>query len=112
MLTEPARAWTLDELANAANTSRSTLVRLFQKSVNASPLAFLSDLRLTLARHRIRTTKIAGVSIAEAVGYQSELAFSRAYRRRFAVTPSQDRKDALGVNGSNRLKLQGEQGAA
>jgi AraC-like DNA-binding protein len=34
--------------------------------------------------------------IAEAVGYQSETAFSRAYRRRFAITPSRDRKDALG----------------
>jgi AraC family transcriptional activator of mtrCDE len=92
----PARAWTLDDLADAANTSRATLVRLFQKSVQVSPLAFLADLRLTLARHRIRTTAVPNLEIAAAVGYQSETAFSRAYRRRFAITPGQDRKDALG----------------
>lgn len=85
MLTEPARAWTLDELADAANTSRATLVRLFQRAVQASPLAFLSELRLTLARHRIRTTKTASALIGEAVGYQSESAFSRAYRRRLRL---------------------------
>jgi AraC family transcriptional regulator, activator of mtrCDE len=102
MLAEPARAWTLDDLAEAANTSRATLVRLFQKSVHVSPLAFLADLRLTLARHRIRTTKTPSAVVGEAVGYQSETAFSRAYRRRFAVSPGQDRKDGFGASESGR----------
>ena len=112
MLAAPARAWTLDDLADAANTSRATLVRLFQKSVQVSPLAFLADLRLTLARHRIRTTRTPNAEIAAAVGYQSETAFSRAYRRRFAVTPGQDRKDALGGGESGGWKPRPEHAAA
>lgn len=92
MLTELARDWTLDELAERANTSRATLVRLFQKAVGAAPLAFLSELRLSLARHRILATNTSHAVIAEDVGYQSEAAFSRAYHRRFGVAPGADRK--------------------
>jgi AraC family transcriptional activator of mtrCDE len=73
-------------------------VRLFQKSVQASPLAFLADLRLTLARQRMRTTMMPVGAVAKAVGYRSESAFSRAYRRRFAITPGGDRKDAAAGN--------------
>jgi AraC family transcriptional regulator, activator of mtrCDE len=97
MLREPTRAWTLDDLANQGGTSRATLVRLFQKSVHVAPRAFLADLRLNLARHRIRATNMSTAAVAESVGYQSESAFSRAYRRRFAVTPSEDRKNAVGI---------------
>jgi AraC-like DNA-binding protein len=73
-----ARGWTLDELADLANTSRATLVGLFQKSVQASPLAFLADRRLALARQRMRTR------------YRSESAFSRAYRPSIATGPTSD----------------------
>jgi AraC family transcriptional regulator, carnitine catabolism transcriptional activator len=60
---------------------------------------YLADLRPNLARHRIRATTMSAAAVGESVGYQSESAFSRAYRRRFAVTPSEDRKDAIGVRG-------------
>jgi AraC family transcriptional activator of mtrCDE len=86
-LAEPARGWTLDELADLANTSRATLVRLFQKSVQASPLAFLADRRLTLARQRMRTTAMPDTAVAGAVGYRPESAFNRAYRRRVNGIP-------------------------
>ena len=91
MLANPAQSWTLDALAGVAMTSRATLVRLFQKAVDAAPLAYLSELRLGLARHRIMASNIALVVIAEDVGYQSESSFSRAYQRRFGVTPGTDR---------------------
>jgi AraC family transcriptional activator of mtrCDE len=94
MLTELARDWTLDELAGRANTSRATLVRLFQTAVNMAPLAFFSELRFTLARHRVRATSTPLAVIADEVGYQSEAAFSRAYHRRFGVAPGADRKSA------------------
>ena len=96
MLTDPAHGWTLDELALRASTSRATLVRLFQRAVNAAPLAFLAELRLTLARHRILATAAPLAVIAEAVGYQSETAFNRAYHRRFGVAPGADRKGEVG----------------
>jgi AraC family transcriptional activator of mtrCDE len=92
LLAEPARDWTLDELSNRACTSRATLVRLFQAAVDMAPLTFLSELRFNLARHRVRTTKTPFAVIAEGVGYQSETAFGRAYRRRFGTTPGADRK--------------------
>lgn len=91
MLNEPARAWTLDDLAERANTSRVTLVRQFQAAVNMAPVAFLAELRLTIARGRIRTSRAPLAVIAEDVGYQSETAFNRAYQRQFGVAPSGDR---------------------
>jgi AraC family transcriptional activator of mtrCDE len=94
MLAELARDWTLDELSNRACTSRATLVRLFQAAVDRAPLAFLSDLRFTLARHRIRTTKAPLAMIAGDIGYESEAAFSRAYRRKFGHAPGADRKSS------------------
>ena len=91
MLKDPAHSWTLEELADCASTSRSTLVRLFQKAVGSAPLAYLSELRLSLARHRIRSTNVRLIVVAEDVGYQSESSFSRAYSRRFGVAPGSDR---------------------
>jgi AraC family transcriptional activator of mtrCDE len=95
MLNEPARAWTLDDLAACANTSRATLVRQFQVAVNMAPVAYLAELRLTIARGRIRASRTPLAVIAEDVGYQSETAFSRAYQRQFGVAPSGDRLTAF-----------------
>lgn len=92
MLTEPGRSWTLDELAGRASTSRATLVRLFQKAVGAAPLAYLAELRFSLARHRLLATSTPLAAIAEEVGYRSETAFSRAYHRRFGIAPGADRR--------------------
>ena len=92
MLADLARNWTLDELARQANASRTTLVRLFQAAVSMVPLAFLTELRLTVARHRILSSNSPLILIAGDVGYQSEAAFSRAYRRRFGQPPRSDRK--------------------
>jgi AraC family transcriptional activator of mtrCDE len=91
MMNEPARAWTLDDLAELANTFRATLVRHFQAAVKMAPVAYLAELRLTIARGRIRTSRAALTVIAEEVGYQSETAFTRAYQRQFGVAPSHDR---------------------
>ena len=71
LLASPGRNWTLDELAERANTSRATLVRAFQSAVNMPPLAFLAELRLTLAKHRIRASCAPLAQIAEEVGYQT-----------------------------------------
>ena len=91
------RSWTLDELASAASASRATLVRQFRKAAGAAPLAFLSELRLNVARHRMLATHDSIAVISEHVGYQSEAAFSRAYHRRFGVPPAADRKTVSAV---------------
>ena len=91
LLDDVSRDWTLDELADQALTSRATLVRLFRKAVGTPPLTFLADLRLNLARHRLRATDAPLALIAEEVGYGSETAFSRAYHRRFGRPPGSER---------------------
>lgn len=91
MLAEPARDWTLDELAEEANASRATLVRQFRTAVKKAPLAFFAELRLSLARHRILATNTPLAVIAEDVGYQSETGFNRAYQRQFGIAPGADR---------------------
>jgi AraC family transcriptional activator of mtrCDE len=92
ILAEPARDWTLDELAAIAVTSRATLVRLFQKIGGSAPLAFLSELRLNLAHRRLLSSRASLADIADAIGYQSESAFSRAYSKRFGQAPGAARK--------------------
>ncbi len=94
MLNDPARPWSLDELAACANTSRATLVRQFQAAVNMAPAAFLAELRLTIARGRIRASHTSLAVIAEDIGYQSQTAFTRAYQRQFGIAPSGERSKA------------------
>ncbi len=91
MLTSPARAWTLDELAGHASASRASLVRMFQKTVRMAPLEFLAELRLGLARRRLTDTNLPLMQIAAEIGYRSESSFSRAFRRRFGMAPGKAR---------------------
>jgi AraC family transcriptional regulator, activator of mtrCDE len=86
------RDWSLDDLAMQASASRAKLVRLFQAAVGTAPLAFLAELRLSIARHRVLSSNLSLNAIAEQVGFQSGAAFSRAYRRRFGHPPRVDRK--------------------
>src|SRR6266851_2652321 len=76
MVRDPVRAWTLDDLAQTAASSRATLVRAFRKATGVAPLAFLTDLRLGLARHRLGNGATSIDQIAAEVGYQSQAAFS------------------------------------
>jgi AraC family transcriptional activator of mtrCDE len=87
MLEDLGRAWTLDTLAARANASRASLVRMFRKLVHRPPLEFLSELRLELARRKLTTSSLPLGDIAAEIGYQSESAFSRAFRRRFGMPP-------------------------
>lgn len=93
MLHDPAHEWTLDELAERAVASRATLVRLFRRTAGVAPLAFLTELRLMLARQRLAASGDPIGQIAADVGYQSEAALSRAFLRRFGVRPGKFRGD-------------------
>jgi len=94
MLKDPARDWSLDELAAAAASSRATLVRAFRKAAAVAPLSFLTELRLGLARQKLLSGKDPIGQIADDVGYQSEAAFSRAFQRHFGIRPGSLRKSA------------------
>lgn len=77
----PARAWTVEDLAEAAAVSRATLVRRFITLVGETPNAYLTRWRMDLAARRLRDSDDPVHTIARAVGYTSEYAFSRAFSR-------------------------------
>ena len=91
MLKAPAHPWTLDELAAEAHVSRATLVRIFRREGDLPPLGFLSELRLGLARQRLSSTNATLAQVAAAVGYDSESAFVRAFRKRYGISPGRVR---------------------
>jgi AraC family transcriptional activator of mtrCDE len=91
MLDDLSRAWSLDELAACAHASRASLVRMFRKQVRLAPLEFLLGLRMEVARRKLATTQATLGDIAAEIGYRSESAFSRAFRRRFGIPPGEAR---------------------
>ncbi|MDR6291471.1 MULTISPECIES: AraC family transcriptional regulator [Inquilinus] len=103
MLREPARPWTLTDLAARAATSRATLVRAFRAAVNCPPLAFLTDLRLSLARRQLLRGSSLG-QVATEVGYQSESALSRAMHRRHGVRPGEIRRAGEAASAERRIR--------
>ncbi|PRY41481.1 AraC-like DNA-binding protein [Umezawaea tangerina] len=87
---EPGRRWTLEELAKIAMMSRSTFATTFRSRVGRPPLDHLIEWRMQLARAALRTNDSL-TAIAEAVGYQSESAFSTAFRRVVGTSPREFR---------------------
>jgi AraC family transcriptional activator of mtrCDE len=92
MFNEPARAWSLPDLAQLCNMSRATLARQFQEKLGRSASALLTDIRMTLAANELRRSSLSTGAVAEEVGYQSEAAFQRAFKSHMEVTPAQWRK--------------------
>jgi len=84
----PAHAWTLDELATEAHTSRSVLAERFQHLVGSSPMQYLTQWRMLLAANLLTRSNAPLARIAEDVGYQTDTAFSRAFRREFGAPPA------------------------
>jgi AraC-like DNA-binding protein len=91
----PARAWTLEELARTAGTSRSVLAERFQQLVGSSPIQYLTQWRMVLASNLLCRSNAPLARIAEEVGYQTDTAFSRAFRREFGAPPAAWRRDRL-----------------
>lgn len=89
---QPAKAWSLPELAKLCNMSRATLARHFQEHLGRSASDLLTDIRMTLAAHELKTASASTGAVAEAVGYQSEAAFQRAFKAHMGVTPAQWRR--------------------
>jgi AraC-like DNA-binding protein len=89
----PAHAWTLDELARTAHTSRSVLAERFQLLVGSSPIQYLTQWRMQLASSLLCRSNAPMARIAEEVGYQTDTAFSRAFRREFGAPPAAWRRN-------------------
>jgi AraC family transcriptional regulator, activator of mtrCDE len=89
---DPARPWTLPELARLCHLSRATFARQFQERLGRSASDLLTDIRMTMAGNELRKSSLSTGAVADMVGYQSEAAFQRAFKHRMGVTPAQWRR--------------------
>jgi AraC-like DNA-binding protein len=94
MHARPAHPWTVEELASSVGMSRSGLAQRFTGLLGMPPIQYLAQWRLQLAAQQLRVTDRALVTIAEDVGYESEAAFNRAFKREFGVPPATWRRNA------------------
>ena len=89
---DPGRGWTVDDLARGVALSRSALAERFSELVGESPIQYLTRWRLALAAQVLRAGSEPIARIAERSGYESEAAFSRAFKREFGAPPAAWRK--------------------
>jgi AraC-like DNA-binding protein len=93
---QPTRPWTLAELAQEAGTSRTVLAERFRHFLSDSPMAYLTRWRLQLGARALSSTLESVARIAGDVGYESEAAFNRAFKRAYGLPPARYRKDVTG----------------
>lgn len=89
----PARTWSVSELADLAGLSRSAFASRFATVVGKSPLKYLATWRLDLAADHLRAGTLRVNEIAEMVGYGSEAALNRAFKAQFGMTPGAFRRN-------------------
>ncbi len=82
------RAWTVDDLACEAGLSRTVLGERFGRFLGVPPMEYLTNWRLQLAARQLATSDAPVLAVAEAVGYGSEAAFSRAFKRQHDLSPT------------------------
>jgi AraC-like DNA-binding protein/mannose-6-phosphate isomerase-like protein (cupin superfamily) len=84
----PARRWTLAELAREVGTSRTAFATRFRAATGNSPMRYVATIRLGLAAGFLTTTKLSVEAIAPRVGYDSDAALSKAFKREYGVSPN------------------------
>jgi AraC-like DNA-binding protein len=89
---KPAHPWTLETLAREAGASRSVLAERFTHYVGQSPIQYLGKWRMALASNLLRRSALSMMQIALEVGYETDAAFSRAFKREFGVPPASWRR--------------------
>jgi AraC-like DNA-binding protein len=89
-----AHSWTLQELADISHMSRSAFAQSFKNHVGVPPLDYLIRWRMNLARNALARDTLSISELARATGYQSESAFSTAFRRVVGSSPTKFRDQA------------------
>ena len=88
---DPARPWTVAELARETGVSRAALARRFHELVGEPPMTFLTGWRIALAADLLREPGATIASVADQVGYGTPFALSAAFKRVRGVSPKQHR---------------------
>ncbi len=94
----PERAWTVQGLAQEVALSRAAFAARFSNLVGEPPLHYLTGWRLRTAAGLLRRRELGMAEIAERVGYQSEVAFSKAFKRELGVAPGTYRRRCQAVS--------------
>jgi len=89
---EPGFAWSLERLADIAGMSRTAFINQFSKCMDITPLGYITYWRMQIARQLLLNSSAPIIKIAETVGYQSEAAFSRVFKKHVSLTPSAYRR--------------------
>ena len=98
----PSQPWSAEALAREVALSRSAFVDRFTTLVGMPPIRYLTVWRLQTAKLNLRETRTTIAQLAHSVGYESEEAFSRAFKREFGRTAARTLESSA-VNGLKRL---------
>lgn len=91
---DPARTWTVADLAAEASLSRATFARRFTALLGVAPLTYLTDWRMALAREQLRDSDAGLAAVAHSLGYASEFSFAAAFKRHHGTSPGRWRTAA------------------
>ncbi|MDT5340244.1 MAG: hypothetical protein QOD90_5749, partial [Mycobacterium sp.] len=89
MHADVARGWTVEHLAGVASVSRAVFAQRFSRTVGLTPMQYLLEWRVALAKDLLRTERPAVTQLAQRVGYQSATAFTTAFTRVAGCSPSE-----------------------
>ena len=95
----PKAEWMLTEMARSAGLSRSAFAERFRSVMNMTPTQFVTAVRMAKAADLLQHSKVAIAQIAELIGYSSEAAFSRAFRKWSGTPPGAVRRTIAGSRG-------------
>jgi AraC-like DNA-binding protein len=90
-----AEAWTLDSLARAAGVSKTVLAERFRALIGEPPMQYCARWRMRVAAGMLRDNRQNACSVAYSVGFNSEAAFNRAFKREFGTPPATWAREAL-----------------
>jgi AraC family transcriptional activator of mtrCDE len=92
MFADPARSWSVPDLAALCSMSRATFMRHFQDKLGHSAIDLLTDIRMSVAANELKKPTMTTETVAESVGYQSVSSFRRVFTDRMGTTPGQWRR--------------------
>lgn len=101
----PAEAWTLERLASEIGLSRTPLAERFAQHANIPPMQYLMHWRMQLAAGQMERSDRSLAQIAADVGYESEAAFQRAFKKVVGVPPGTWRRGRSGGGFAQRVRV-------
>lgn len=105
----PAHPWTVESLAREAGTSRSVLAERFAHYTGQTPMNYLTRWRMALAANLLRSSSMPVTQVAVQVGYETDAALSRAFRREYGMPPVAWRRQQLAVGSNDAESVEEEE---